>query len=139
MNQKREEVPGQSEPSHPARSQILPLSAAMIRHNSAGQSCQCLIFDSLWDETANAGATTIRTPSGSCSYPGAAGVNMSMGYDATNPSVETSSGSNDSKLTLSVVSVTNKTLTLRLTNTIKSGSGSTNGAPCKLSALITGG
>lgn len=121
------------------RSKYIRAHGQMLICNSAGQMCQCMIFDSLWDGSTNAGANTIRTPSGSCQYPGNAGVNMSLGYDTTNPSVETSSNSNDSKLTLSVVSVTNRTLTFRLTNTIKTGSGSTNGGTCKLTALVTGG
>jgi hypothetical protein len=114
------------------RPRVIAVNGQMLICNAAGSQCECKTFQYSWESTINKGGTWAKGASGSCTSV------TSMGYDTTNPSVQTSSASNDSKLTFLIHSILTNGIVFRLSNTIVSGSGSSNAQMCSVTVHMSG-
>ena len=114
------------------RPKVINIKGIVSICDSGGTNCKFEIFDHFWNGTAVDGGNFW---DGNASGGGAVST---AGETTSNPFSTPSSGTNRSSYTLSINALSATGVTLRITNTIVAGSGSTNGQIANVHVLLLG-
>jgi hypothetical protein len=114
------------------RAKVISINGYLGVCNAGGTQCHCITFQVVWEGTVNKGGTWVKSSPSTCNSFG------NLFFSSQDPFVQTTSGSNDAKLTLSVLSVSGTTVVFRLANSIMSGLGSNNTQNASIVVTISG-